>query len=146
MSENSIEKQASSKKKPKKSDQDQVVDYMINLENPLKSEIEVVRNIILQTNSQLTENIKWNAPSFSFNNEDRITFNFQGKGFFRLIFHCGAKVNENKSKEPLFVDATGLLEWLDSDRAMVKFVRMQDVEVNKNKLVEVITNWIEAAS
>jgi hypothetical protein len=89
--------------------ENQVVDYMNNLEHPLKKEIEEVRKIILSANNQFTEHIKWNAPSFCINNEDRVTFNLQGKGYFRLIFLRGSKVKkDNIGKGPLFEDTTGL--------------------------------------
>jgi len=122
----------------------QVVEYLNNLEHPLKKEIEVVREIILGVNEQITEHIKWNAPSICFNSEDRITFNLQGKGFFRLIFHCGAKKIDRQEPGPLFDDATGLLEWASGDRAIVKFIGMKDVEANREKLAEVVAKWIQA--
>jgi hypothetical protein len=121
----------------------QVVEYMNNLEHPLKKEIEEVRTIILSTNKQISEHIKWNAPSFCFKNQDRVTFNLSGKGFFRLVFHCGAKVKENIEKGPLFEDATGLLDWVAGDRAIIKFTDMDDVKAKKEKLAVVITKWIE---
>ncbi|MBS4218536.1 DUF1801 domain-containing protein [Bacillus sp. FJAT-49711] len=130
-------------KKSKNSNPEQVSEYMSNLEHPLKREIEEVRNIILSANNQFTEHIKWNAPSFQYKNEDRVTFNLHGKGFFRLIFHCGAKVKENNVKESFLNDSTSLLEWVSNDRAIVKFSDMNDVKEKKDKLVEVINKWIE---
>ncbi|TMV46843.1 DUF1801 domain-containing protein [Paenibacillus mesophilus] len=123
----------------------QVVEYLSNLQHPLKQEIEEVRKIILSADPRFTEHIKWNAPSFCIQEEDRVTFNLQGKGFFRLVFHCGAKSKDNKGKERLFEDPTGLLEWAAVDRAIVKFTDMHDVKAKKEKLEEVIAKWIEAA-
>ena len=134
------------KKSGKLTGHDQVVEYIDNLEHPFKKEIEEVRNIILNTNSNITEQIKWNAPSFCFNNEDIVTFNLHGKGFFRLVFHCGAKVKDNKGKGPLFDDTTGLLDWVSDDRAIVKFTDMNDVKSKEEKLKDVITKWIEVTS
>jgi len=131
------------KKKIKKSGPEQVAELLLDLEHPLKKEIEEVRNIILSANEQITEHIKWNAPSFQYKNEDRVTFNLQGKGFFRLIFHCGAKVKENNVRESFLDDTTGLLEWVSSDRAIVKFTDMNDVKDKKDKLVEVINKWLD---
>lgn len=122
---------------------EQVMNFLEALEHPLKSEIEVVRGIILEADNELSEHIKWNAPSFQFNNEDRITFNFHGKDGFRLIFHCGSKVTEYAKKGPLFEDDTNILEWVTGDRAIVKFRSMNDVEVNKMNLIKVINKWIE---
>jgi hypothetical protein len=41
-----------------------VNEYMRALEHRLKAEMEAVRAIILNANDQITEGIKWNAPSF----------------------------------------------------------------------------------
>jgi hypothetical protein len=131
-------------KKPiKLSGPQQVVEFLNNLEHPLKKEIEEVRKIILSTNESITEHIKWNAPSFCFDNEDRITFNLQGKGFFRLVFHCGAKVKDHAGNGTLFEDTTGLLDWVTTDRAMIKLTDMSDVESKKEKLAAVVAKWIE---
>lgn len=121
----------------------QVAEFMHNLKHPLKEEIEEVRKIILSTDGKITEHIKWNAPSFCVENEDRITFNLSGKGFFRLIFHCGAKVKDSANKEPLFVDTSGILEWVTGDRAIVKFTDKNDVIAKEEKLREVISKWIQ---
>jgi hypothetical protein len=131
-------------KKPiKLSGPQQVVDFLNNLEHPLKKEIEEVRKIILSTNKSITEHIKWNAPNFCFDNEDRVTFNLQGKGFFRLVFHCGAKVKDHAGNGTLFEDTTGLLDWVTTDRAMIKLTDMSDVESKKEKLAAVVAKWIE---
>jgi len=123
----------------------QVAAFLAGLDHPFKKEIEVLRHIILGANPGLTEHIKWNAPSFCFNGEDRITFNLQGKGMFRLIFHCGAKVKNAKSTGTLFEDKTGLLEWLASDRAVVVFTSMEDIRSREPAITETVNSWIEAA-
>lgn len=130
----------------KRSGHEQVVEFMGHLEHPLKKEIEEVRTIILNADKRLTEHIKWNAPSFCLQDEDRVTFNLQGKGFFRLVFHCGAKVREQTGEGPLFEDPTGLLEWVTGDRAVVKFTDMNDVLAKKQKLEATIARWMEATS
>lgn len=122
---------------------EQVAEFMNNLEHPLKEEIEEVRNIILSTDDKITEHIKWNAPSFCYEGEDRITFNLHGKGFIRLVFHCGAKVKARNTNQPLIVDSSGILEWKAADRAMMKFTDKNDVKAKEEKLREVITKWLE---
>lgn len=134
------------RKSTAKSGHEQVVQYLNNLDHPFKKEIEVVRRIILDANNQLTEHIKWNAPSFCFNGEDRITFNLHGNGFFRLVFHCGAKVKDSAKGSPLFEDTTGLLEWSSGDRAVAKFTDIDDVKEKEDRLAAVVTKWLEATS
>jgi len=117
---------------------------MRSLEHPLKKEIEEVRKIILSANDQITEQIKWKAPSFCYNNEDRVTFNLQGKDFFRLVFHRGAKVKEPLEKElALSIDPTGLLEWVADERAIVKLKDMADVEAKREIVADVVARWIQ---
>ena len=120
----------------------QVAEFLQNLEHPLKKEVEEVRKIILNANTDLTEHIKWNAPSYCFNNDDRITFNLRGKGFFQLIFHCGAKVKQQARKEPIMIDETGLLEWITNDRALVNFHDMSDVTSKAESLDPLVNQWI----
>lgn len=123
---------------------EQVAEFMAKLEHPLKEEIELVRQIVLSSADSIREHIKWNAPSFFIENDDRITFNLKGKGFFRLIFHCGAKARPEAAKEPLFVDHTGLLEWQANDRALEKFIDMEDIKAKEDGLRLVIGEWIKA--
>ncbi|KOP82730.1 DUF1801 domain-containing protein [Cytobacillus solani] len=122
---------------------EQVAEFMNNLEHPLKEEIEEVRHIILSTDDKITEHIKWNAPSFCFEGEDRITFNLHGKGYIRLVFHCGAKVKDRMNNEPLIVDHSSILEWKAADRAIMKFTDKNDVKAKEEKLREVITMWLK---
>lgn len=84
------------KQTEKLSGSEQVLAFLQQLEHPLNQEVQEVRKIILQTNSQITEHIKWNAPSFCINEEDRITFNFYGANKFRLVFHCGSRNFERR--------------------------------------------------
>ncbi|MHC0035331.1 DUF1801 domain-containing protein [Pseudoneobacillus sp. C159] len=87
--------------------------------------------------------MKWNAPSFCYEGEDRITFNLHGKGFIRLVFHCGAMVKDRKTDEPLIVDTSSILEWQATDRAMMKFTDKNDVKAKEDILREVITKWLK---
>lgn len=139
-----INKKSSSNKLKKLSGEQQVANFLASLEHPLKAEIEEVRTIILSVNDEITEHIKWNAPSFCIHNQDRVTFNLHGKDGFRLIFHCGSKVTGNEAKEPFFEDTTKLLEWVTGDRAIVKFTSMNDVVTNKENLKEIVKKWIGA--
>lgn len=123
---------------------EQVDAFIQQLEHPLKQEIEQVRNILLQSDRRLTEHIKWNAPSFRIDDEDRITFNFYGGNKFRLVLHCGSKKTAKK-EEKLIHDDSGLLEWVANDRATITITSSEILnEENRKKLQEVVTKWIEA--
>lgn len=141
-----VKSSAKSPVKSPESGHQQVVEFLDKLEHPLKTEIVEIRDIILSVNEHMTEHIKWNAPSFRINGEDRVTFNLFGKDRFRLIFHCGAKASGRAKNEPLFEDETKLLEWAAGDRAVISFTGKHDVEAKKDKLVEVVAKWLEATA
>ncbi|MTH52255.1 DUF1801 domain-containing protein [Bacillus mangrovi] len=127
----------------KRNGTEQVTEFMNSLEHLHKAEIEEIR-LILTADSKMTEQIKWNAPSFCYEGEDRITFNLHEKGAVRLIFHCGAKGKDRKTKAPLIEDPSGILEWKTADRAMVKFTDLNDVKAKEENLSVVIAKWIKA--
>ncbi|MBB3129672.1 hypothetical protein FHS19_004347 [Paenibacillus rhizosphaerae] len=129
---------------PKPSSQ-HVEDFLTQLDHPLKLEIEEVRKIILNTDEGLSEHIKWNAPSFLFQNDDRLTFNLHGKGFFRLVLHCGAKSKDPVDLRPHFEHAKELLEWSAPDRATIRFTGMEDVESKREVLQAVIRRWLDVS-
>ncbi|MBD0257911.1 MAG: DUF1801 domain-containing protein [Cytophagales bacterium] len=118
---------------------------MAQLQHPLKEAIGAVRSILLGAHPELTERIKWNAPSYCYHGDDRVTFNLHGEGFFRLVFHCGAKAKAGKPAGRLLDDATGLLEWVTDDRATVTFTGMQEVQAKETALGRVVRQWIAAA-
>jgi len=123
---------------------DEVNQFLKKLEHPLKEEIEKVRAIILDSNKQITEHIKWNAPSFCYKGADRVTFHLHAEDRIQLIFHRGAKVKD--SKDFVFKDSTGLLEWVDRDRAVVKLHEMKEVKAKKAALVKVVNQWMKSTS
>ncbi|WNQ10897.1 DUF1801 domain-containing protein [Paenibacillus aurantius] len=142
MSQNSEAKPA---KSGRRTGAEEVAEFLDRLEHPRKAEIEEVRRLVLAAYPPLTEHIKWNAPSFCWNGEDRITFNLQGKGFFRLIFHCGAKKRTAAGEGSLIEDPYGLLEWASPDRAILPFTDREDVRAKRDKLADLVTRWVEAA-
>lgn len=119
----------------------EVEEFLNTLEYERKEEIKEIRNIILSVNAEIYEQIKWNAPSFVFKGEDRITFNLRDKKFIRLIFHCGPKVKEVDMKS-LINDSTGIVEWVSNNRAIVKFSDMSDVKVKESSLKDIVEKWI----
>ena len=130
------------KKASKLSGPEEVAEFMNKLDHPLKKDIEAVRAIILSANKEITEHIKWKAPSFCFNGEDRVTFNIRNECIL-LVFHRGAKVKESKGDGPIFKDTTGLLEWVSHDRALVKLNNSKEVKAKKDLLKKVVSQWVK---
>jgi hypothetical protein len=63
--------------------------FVEDLDHGRKDEIETIRHLIRSANPELTEQIKWNAPSFCVDGDDRITLRLQPRDRVQLIFHRG---------------------------------------------------------
>ena len=126
--------------------QNKEVDVFLNeLNHPFRKEIEMLRQLILNSNKGITENIKWNGPNYCFDNEDRITMRIQPPTKqVQLIFHKGAKKLE-QPKNKLIANKSKMLVWKENDRAIATFKKMEDIEIGKTELTAIISEWIEAA-
>ena len=120
-----------------------VTEYIQKLEPAFAEIIETIRQIILSTDKDIGEEIKWNAPSFIYTGEMKpfdpkeykryiIVTNFH-KGRILLVFPSGAKIN----------DTTGFLEGDYKDgRRLVYFKDLPDVKSKENALRKVIKTWL----
>jgi hypothetical protein len=115
-----------------------------DLKLPLHKEINQLRKDILEADTGLSENIKWNSPNYAFKGQDRITMRIQPPGKIQLIFHCGAKVTE-QPKAKLVEDTSGLLKWKTNDRAVATYKTMQEIVAHKAALSSIIKAWLAAS-
>ena len=122
----------------------EVTQFLDDQNHPFRSEIEVLRLLILNTNLELTENIKWNGPNYSFAEQDRITIKIQPPKNLQIIFHCGAKVKE-QPKGKLIKNDFGLLIWKENNRAVATFNSMQEIEQNSVQLSSIVKEWIASS-
>ena len=109
-----------------------VTDFINQLDNPLKKEMNAVREIILKASDKIKEDIKWSAPSFAYK-DNMATFNPRAKKFVNLTFHKGALIN----------DTTGLLDGDKKEARVARFNDMEDVLNKKEALESVVQKWIE---
>jgi len=119
----------------------EVTVFLDGLKHPFRAEIELLRNLILQANSNLIENIKWNSPNYCFENKDRITMRINPPKQIQLIFHCGAKVQE-LPKDKLIKENFDMLFWKANDRAVATFNNEQAIINGKDDLVQIINKWL----
>ena len=117
--------------------------FLAGLQHPLKPGSEQLRAAILASNEQITEHVKWNAPSFCYDGVDRATFRLQPGDRFQLILHRGAKIRTD-SADFRFEDPAGLVEWLAPDRAVVTFRDLADVEARQAAVVDLVNRWVVA--
>ena len=109
-----------------------VDEFMAALEHPFKAEVQAVREIILGVDPGITEQVKWNAPSFSYRGY-LATFSLHRREYAMLIFHDGAILD----------DQGGLLEGSYPDRRMVYFHSFDDVAAKRPRLEAAIREWID---
>ena len=122
----------------------EVTEFLNELDHPFRKEIEELRDSILLSNKDLTENVKWNAPNYCFENEDRITMRIQPMTTkVQLIFHRGAKKQE-QPKDKLIANKSKMLVWKENDRAIITFKNSQEIENGKAELEKIINEWLKA--
>ncbi|MFT3824202.1 MAG: DUF1801 domain-containing protein [Chitinophagaceae bacterium] len=129
--------------KPNPDGKEQVIAFLDQLEHPLLKEIRALREIILNSNNKLTEQIKWNAPSFCIDGDDFATMKLFPPKNIQLVFHRGAKV-KTQPKDKLIADDSGLLKWAANDRAVATFLNMADLKEKEKALTGIVKKWIAA--
>jgi hypothetical protein len=121
-----------------------VTHFLDSMNHPLRKEIEHLRRIITASVIGFTENIKWNGPNYSMQDDDRITMRIQPPKQIQLIFHRGAK-KRVQPKQKLIDDTSGLLIWKENDRAIATFKTKADIEKSESALAQIVKDWIRAA-
>lgn len=116
--------------------------FFATLEHPLKPSIQSLRAAILDSNAEISEHIKWKAPSFCHAGDDRVTFRLPPKGGLQLIFHRGVKVKDASGFR--FEDASGLVVWAAADRGVVTLSDAEDVRAKTAILVGLVNAWMTA--
>ncbi len=128
----------------KLTDSEQVTEHIKKLEPAFGKIIEAIRQIILKSDKEVGEHIKWNNPSFYYTGEmkpfdpkeykrDIIVMNLH-KGRILLVFPSGAKIK----------DPSGLLEgdYKDGRRTMI-FTDMKDVKAKETALQNLVKEWLK---
>ena len=113
-------------------DPDAVDAYMERLDHPLKIEVQAVRTLIKGVDPRITEQVKWNAPSFSYKGY-LATFNLRPTHHVHLVWHNGA----------ILQDPAGLLEGRYPDRRMTYFTSMAEVEAKRPSMEALVRQWGE---
>lgn len=99
--------------------------------HPLEAEVQALRAIIKGVDDRITEEWKWNAPSFSYKGY-LATFSLHVPDRLILVFHDGAVLD----------DQDGFLEGTYPDRRLAYFTDMADVTTKAPKLQRAVREWI----
>ncbi|CAN5603680.1 hypothetical protein BH10ACT3_BH10ACT3_06360 [soil metagenome] len=117
-----------------------VATFIAGLDQPARSQTEALREIILGADERIGEGIKWNAPSFS-TTEHFATLNYRSKAGITIVLHLGAKVRTPAPKVAVD-DPLGMLEWKSSDRALVTFRDLDEINDRGETLQQLVRQWI----
>jgi uncharacterized protein YdhG (YjbR/CyaY superfamily) len=111
---------------------EEVNQFMEKLDHPFKAQVEMIREIIKNVNKDIAEQIKWNAPSFSYKGETLVTFNLWEKNRIHLVFH-NPMISKVKSK---------LLEGDYDHRRMAYFADQNEIQAKRKDLEKALKDLI----
>jgi uncharacterized protein YdhG (YjbR/CyaY superfamily) len=136
-------------KSVKRTDEEQVSDHIQKLDPELGKVIEVIRQIILSTDEEIGEHIKWNNPAFYYTGamkpfdpkeyKREIAVMNLHKERIMLVFPSGAKVNDTSG----FLEGDYRAANRKDGRRTVVFKDLEDVENKKETLQAVLKKWLE---
>jgi len=109
----------------------EVDEYLKKKAHPLNADIQQVREIILGTDPNIEETIKWSSPTFMYKG-NMASYFMNAKKHVSLMFHKGA----------LIPDKTGLLQGSAKEGRTAKFSSMADIADKKDDLETVVKAWI----
>lgn len=116
------------KARSKPTEPEQVNEWMDKLEASFKPSINAVRKIIKAASAKLNERIKWNAPSYYYN-EDIVTFGpTKAKDKIILVFHHPNIVKVRSE----------LLQGNYKDRRLVYLNSMKEIKDAQKELERII--------
>ncbi|HEV7661691.1 MAG TPA: DUF1801 domain-containing protein [Allosphingosinicella sp.] len=116
--------------------------WLAALDHPRKAEVALLVAIALAARPGITGHIKWNAPSFLYAGDDRVTLGLRPNGVLQIVFHRGAKVKDAAGFT--FADDSGLIKMVARDRGVVTLAE-GEVAAKADALGRLIARWVEAA-
>lgn len=124
----------------------QTVDELLaSIDHGRRDEIGALRRAILDGVPGVTEQVKWNAPSFCSGGDDRVTFRLQPGDRVDLVFHRGTTKRDDVATFS-FADPTGRITWSTPDRGVVTFADADDVQAALPDVVTLVDAWMRATA
>jgi hypothetical protein len=117
-----------------------VLALLAGLQHPHKGGIEALRRQILALDAHISEDVKWNAPSFKLT-DHFATFRLHPPKHIQLILHTGAKV-KRPAKAFTIDDPAGLLQWPAPDRAVLTLASDAELHLHMDQVVQLIRQWM----
>lgn len=118
-----------------------VDEYMRSLVHARIDEVRVLRAAIREIDPDLRESIKWNAPSYGYGADHRLTMRLHPGDHVELILHRGAA---RRGDDFAFDDPSGLVRWLASDRGVITVVDSDMLAAALDDIRTVAARWLTA--
>ena len=119
-----------------------VDEFLSELSDDRRQQVEALRTIIKNINPNLTEHIKWNSPSYVLDGEDRITFNMHYSDQTMILIHMGATRKEDKKGTPILSDDFGLVRWNSDIRGTLSFRTLDEIAASEGNIITLLKNWL----
>ena len=112
--------------------QKEVEDWLRIYENPMKSVVLKVREIILNADPRIDECIKWQAPTFTYKG-NLASFFPKSKKHASLMFHEGAGIPGSHR----------LLEGEAKTGRTLKISSVEEAEINRHEIERIVIAWCD---
>ncbi|MEM7269000.1 MAG: DUF1801 domain-containing protein [Pseudomonadota bacterium] len=109
-----------------------VDEWMAAYDNPMKDVVEAVRKTILAADGRVTEDIKWQAPTFIYNG-NIASFFPKAKKHATLMFHKGAFIEGDFPS----------LEGDGKEARTMKFEDIAALDAKRDELCAVVKAWCD---
>ncbi len=116
--------------------------FLAEFDDERKPLLAAMLTAINEACPELTETIKWNAPTFCHDGKDRMTFMLHKKDSVGLILHTGVKPKEDKKAPHLYQDDTGLLAWNSNIRATITFDDLAGFTARRLLFQQAVQRWL----
>ena len=117
-----------------------VEEFLADLQHPRADDVRRIRAAIMAGNDELTEHVKWKAPSFCSRGVDRVTFRLFPTDHLQLVFHRGARPQDTEGFE--FGEDAGPLRWVAPDRAVLTLDDPAEVAAQEQAVVALVNRWV----
>jgi len=107
--------------------------FMAALDHPLIAEVQYVRELIKQVSPDITEQVKWAAPSFSYKDDYVMTMNLRDPKQLMLVWH------HPRTSE---VESEILVDPKPDGRRFSNFSDMAGVRAAEGEIVRVVRELI----
>lgn len=118
-----------------------VDDFLDAMTHARMADVLALREILLSLDGELVESIKWNAPSYGFGKDHRLTMRLLPGDRVDLILHRGAAA---RTDDFTFEDFTGMVRWLAHDRGIIEFADSSLLNDCKDSLRALGRAWLAA--